>query len=635
MTSAPARPDGGEHPTAPRDADPVTTDAGMNGAPADDTPVGNGTHPQHGDPPTGGVVGVVGSPSSTGQITVDLNDTASSSTLLGDLVYMCHPLGADRHLLALGTVGEIETRNRWHEDPNLRGVLRVHGSLPHLSGDGDVRTARVNLQAVYETDRDAPPFGRHPRESGGSLGMSPTTGSRVKRVDQQLVDGLVARHADDVVFLGHVYRSDVRLPMFIRDFSAEDGAYHTGVFGRSGSGKTALATYMLALQMRHLSLSVFVFDPQGQFTGQNGMVLDLQKCARNFGRPLRTLSIAEDIQLPRDAGLVLELLDGTDFFRQLTLKSRNDNRDSAKFEIERLLRDKSDWDTHRTDELLRSILTGLLGDTAALGRIYKSAGPQNQLIAALQAALSNPSDFNRLLEHFAPIHSLFCAMNMAGQSRHKLRLLLQEVLADSAAPKPYVIVDLSARTQQIWLDSPETKARIMRKVASELRRAAEEQWRTTGRPLNCSVVFDEAARFATAHPDGDQVRELSGRLVEYVRETRKTGLGWTFITQEINSLHPGIYAQLRVRAFGYGLTSGADLNRLRDEVGSGPALELYKSFADPTALSDRTYPFMITGPVSPLSFTAAPVFLQVFTDKRSFHDSNSRHFEVMRRDAGR
>ena len=245
-------------------------------------------------------IGVVGSPSSTGELTVDLVESASAQTLLGDLVYTSHPIAGDTNLLALATVGEIVTQNRWHEDPNMRGVLRVHGSLPHLSADGDVRIAKVRVQAVYETSGPVPPFAMSPREAGGALGMSPTTGRAVYRADEDLVQALIARHTNDVVYLGHIYRSPVRLPMYAREFTDPntDGAFHTGVFGRSGSGKTAFASYMIAMQMRHRAMSFFVFDPQGQFTNQRELVLDLQRYAREYGRPVRTLSVAESIRLP-------------------------------------------------------------------------------------------------------------------------------------------------------------------------------------------------------------------------------------------------------------------------------------------------------------------------------------------------
>ena len=145
-----------------------------------------------------------------------------------------------------------------------------------------------------------------------------------------------------------------------------------------------------------------------------------------------------------------------------------------------------------------------------------------------------------------------------------------------------------------------------------------------GESLNTLVVFDEAQRFAAQEPEDDEARELAIRLVDYVRTTRKYGLGWMFITQETGSLRRGIYNQLRVRAFGYGLTSGTELSRLRETIGDQAALDLYRSFVDPAAIRPAAYPFMLTGPISPLSFTGAPVFLSVYTDFADFRAANEK-----------
>jgi hypothetical protein len=575
----------------------------------------------------GEAIGTVGSPSTTGDVTVDLLAEASNNTLLGDLVYLAHPITQGRHLLAIGTVSNIETRNRWHEDPNMRGVLKVHGTLPHLSAVGDTRTASVVVQAVYDTDAECPPFIESPRESGGALGMSPTTGTPVRRVNDMMVQDLIARHAGEVVYLGHVYRTDVRLPMFIRDFAGEktDGAYHTGIFGRVGSGKTALALYLLAAQLRHSNLGVLIFDPQGQFASEIDFPFSLRGWADQLHRTVRVLSIAEQIQLPVDAGLCVELLEGSTFFRQLTMKT-TENRETARDELGRLLRGINKWQDRPASDVLRSLLTALVADNDALNRIYNTRGPRGRLIGALQRTLADASEFGQLLELFMPIHNLFTAKNLSGRDRTALWPLLQQLLQQSNRQKPVIILDLSGSSGSSWLDSTETKARLIRKIASELRRNAEEIWRATRKAINCLVVFDEAHRFAAARPEGDQAEMLAGRLVEYVRETRKFGLGWTFITQEIHALAIGIYNQLRVRAFGYGLTTGTDLTRLTDEIGRGAALELYKSFADPRALDAKVYPFMLTGPVSPLSFTGQPVFLQVFTDFQDFIETNLSAF---------
>ena len=55
--------------------------------------------------------------------------------------------------------------------------------------------------------------------------------------------------------------------------------------------------------------------------------------------------------------------------------------------------------------------------------------------------------------------------------------------------------------------------------------------------------------------------------------------------------------------------------RIKEEIGGdSKALSLYTSFADPASGTIRQFPFMFTGPASPLSFTSAPLFFQTFTD---------------------
>jgi hypothetical protein len=280
---------------------------------------------------------------------------------------------------------------------------------------------------------------------------------------------------------------------------------------------------------------VLVFDPQGQFASEIDFPFSLRGWADQLQRTVRVLSIAQQIRLRADAGLCVELLEGSAFYRQLTVKA-SENRETARDELGRLLRGINRWYDQPAGDVLRTLLTALLADGAALNRIFNTAGPRNRLISALQRILADAGEFALLLDHFTPIHNLFTSKNLRGQSRTDLWPLLQQLLQPSNNQKPIIILDLSGSSGSSWLDSTETKARLIRKIASQLRASAEETWRATRKPINCLVVFDEAHRFAAAHPEGDQAELLASRLVEYVRETRKFGLGWTFITQEVHAL---------------------------------------------------------------------------------------------------
>ena len=579
-------------------------------------------------------IGIVGSPSTTVKVNVDILEDATGSSLQGQLVYFSHPLD-NGHLFALGTVTDIETSNRWHEDANMRGVLKRYGSLPHLSGVGDVRTAEVLVQAAYLSQTPDLSGEEPPIESGGTLAMSPTTGARVARVTNEFLHQLLRRHSDEIVYLGHIYRTDVRLPLTLRHFgpAVQGGAgeaFHTGIFGMTGSGKSVFAAYLLAALIRNPSLGVFIMDPQGQFSSEEGLPFSLQEWAEILGREVHVYAVSSELRLPKDAYLLGDLLGLKRFFADLLTIKAQENRESAVAEFTRILQNTENWESTAPDDVLRSVLSTLANDQQALQRIYSSQQSRLRLSGALNSILNEASQFALASDCFRPLHSLFTLTNLAGGTRHPLWGVIQNALDPSTGRRPLVIIDFSATgdngptsadSTQRLLESTSVKARILRLVCSILNRNAEQLYRQ-GSSLNTLVVFDEAQRFAAESPEDDESAELAKRLVDYARTTRKYGLGWTFITQEISSLRRGIYSQLRVRCFGYGLTSGTELQRLRETIGDPAALELYRTFVDPAAIRPRTFPFMLTGPVSPLSFTGAPIFLSVYTDFEQFKGDN-------------
>ena len=65
---------------------------------------------------------------------------------------------------------------------------------------------------------------------------------------------------------------------------------------------------------------------------------------------------------------------------------------------------------------------------------------------------------------------------------------------------------------------------------------------------------------------------------------------------------------------------GSELANLNELVGDPEALSLYRSFVDPQ--SRKQYPFMFTGPASPLSFTGSPIFVEMFTSYDDFVAAN-------------
>jgi hypothetical protein len=593
-------------------------------------------------------VAVVGSPSSNREVTLDLLGGTSNSSLVGSMIFFEQELG-ERHELALGTVTEVTTVNRWHENTSMRGVVKQVGHLPNLSGVGDVRDAQIRVQAVYQRPRDALAF----CQGGASLSMSPATGLHVFPVDDEVLQAVLAGHADDVVYLGRIHRMQALLPLSIGDFSSEEGGFHSAVFGLTGSGKSALSSYLLAAQMRHTGMGIVIVDPQGQWSTQRGLPVKVQDLAGELGREVVVRRIGTDLRLSKDAGLFAELLAKTRFFKELAIKHPANVADAGA-EVEKLLRSRRTWDEEESRPLLQAVCRNFL-DPQVIARVYAGQQPQARVMEAVEEVLDDAARLAQLERWFVPMHSLFRPVNLSGGVRHKLFGAIAKVFERAAGPapgvpgpQPLLILDMSGQGLDVGqepadgelgedpaslLEQDQIQACILRQVVGVLKAAAERKFKEGEDLLNTLVVFDEAHRYA-APPRGDtpaEVADLSRALEGYARETRKYGIGWFFITQSIAGLNVGIWDQLSVRIVGYGL-GGSDLRRLEEHVDDPESLKLYKNFSPPKATNPRVYPFMLVGPVSPLSFTKAPVFLSAYTDPAAFRRDNRHWVERLHHD---
>lgn len=598
-------------------------------------------------------VAVVGSPSSNSEVTLDLLGDAAHEPLVGSMLFLEVPLRGGQEL-ALGTVTEVTTENPWHTNPMLRGVVKTRGHIPGMSGDhGDVRDASIKIQAVYkchEQDGAYTPW----VQSGPTLRMSPATGTPVRRVTDEVIDALM-RAETDLHYLGYLHGTTVRVPMSVRDFSSERGAFHIAFFGMSGAGKSAFSAYFFAGQMRHRDLGMIIIDPQGQWSSETGLPFSLQEFARELGREVVVRRISEDLRLPKDAPLFVELLAKTRFAAEIA-KMSAETTGYLFDEIVKILRKRPDWDSEDSPTLLRAVLAGLC-DASVLGRIYADTSKQDRLREAIEEILADSDRFGDVLRQFYPLHNLFGPTNPAGGQRHSLWATISHVFdkqARAGQPAPLLILDMSTSGQISWLaslldssddqsqarealqilDQDSIKASILRKACRTLKEASEAAFRD-GDTLNTMVIFDEAWRFAPPpHTTSDEeIKALSSDLAGYARDTRKFGIGWAYITQSPRGLNPEIWDQLLVRVIGYGL-GGADLDKLAEQMDDPDHLKLYKGFAPPDSTKPKIYPFMITGPVSPLSFTRAPVFLAAYTDFDDFRRDNHHWISQIRASMG-
>jgi len=575
-------------------------------------------------------VATVGAPTTNSRIHLNVSGVGRGEPLVGKTVAVRNQLGESEEI-AIGTITEVETRNKWHEDVTFVGA---QGDIVDTSssGDGaDVRFAEINLQAAWNRKNGSYPWA----QSGPFLKMSPATGTPVLAVNQKIVSELVA-DVPDLHYCGHLAGTNgVPLPLNMPDFSGPIGAWSSAIFGRSGSGKTAMASLTLATLMRHQSFGILAVDPQGQFSSESGMVLSLQSWAAELGRAVHVRRISEDLRLGKDAGLLSELLKHTKLAQELGLKSKETN-EIVFDEVKRTVREMSDWETKGSEKLLKEILESLAKDDTA-ERIYSTSDRRTLFVKTVLDTIANPKRFADVLVQFQPIHNLFQQRNAHGGVRHGMWETLQLMFDRSTVdPAPYIVLDMSSKPpptmetnvtpemQAVYevLDSAVVKAAILRNIFATLKRASEQKFRDNEN-LNTLIVLDEAWRYAAppSKSEDEEIQGLSNDLAGYARDTRKFGIGWMYISQ---SPHPSafneaIWQQLSVRFFGSGLT-GNDLTKVGEVVSEMSALRLYKAFGDPRATGK--YSFLLTGPVSPLVATNSPIVLEAFTDFDDFRESN-------------
>ncbi|MDX1934122.1 MAG: DUF87 domain-containing protein [Capsulimonadales bacterium] len=575
-------------------------------------------------------IGVVGSPSDTREITIDILETAESARIVGQMVYLVlsHEGGSGK-IAVLGQISRVETRNRWHEDLSFRGIIKRQGGLPHLSARADVRTATLTVQAAFAIETDESDEERCVEDM---LGTSPATGTPVFPVRDEVLNVLLEKHRDEMVFLGNVFGTDVKMPFTLRHFGRGSGgageAYHIGVFGKTGSGKSGLAAYLLLAYARHRQMGLLFIDPQGQFSSDKDLPFPMHLAMRRMNRTVRVYRLATQVRLRESAEAFAELLRKVNFYRFLGIRNA-DNVEVAIEVLQACVR-KALTDAHvkldaAPPDLLRRTLQALLDDARAAERIYTGRERREQLIERVRSVLADSTgEFEELQKLWRTTLDLFQRTDSQGNDRTGLWEIVGSVIgAGENDTQPIVFLDISGEGTA-FKDSEEIKALLLKEIANDLNVQGGKAFQS-GKRLNCLVALDEAHRYVKTYSrsdDNSEMAELTRKFTDAVRTTRKYGLGFMFITQTLASLNREIIGQLRLCAFGYGLTMGSEMAQLQEMIGDEEALSLYRSFVDPQ--SSKQYPFMFTGPVSPLSFTGSPLFVRMFNRFSDFREANRR-----------
>ena len=277
-------------------------------------------------------VGVIGSPSSTSGLSVDILGTAVEKRLVGNLCTFAYTQDGKDHY-ALGQIVEIGMRNVWAEDPTMRSLIRQRGSVEPVTERQDYHYAKMTVSSVLSVGSETEP---------SMLGTIPSTGTSVRVMGEELMMALLHKFQDKFTFLGHAYGTDIKLPMWFKHFGeGEDGvgeAYHIGVFGKTGSGKSVLSKMILLSYARNRQMNIFVLDPQGEFSKLKKDDSIRNLIEKQFQKRLLFISL-HNLILTGDA-LFKSILNSSPFYQNLNI-IRPDNRERASARILNVLKGKS------------------------------------------------------------------------------------------------------------------------------------------------------------------------------------------------------------------------------------------------------------------------------------------------------
>lgn len=602
-------------------------------------------------------IGIVGSDTTTGRVTMDLTLNAKSRPTNGRMVLLAPENSYGEKEYAIGTITEITNRNRHHEDPALRGIIALRGGIGSLTGRADIKTASIDIQATFAET------GQKIRPLGGSMSFAPDTGESVYLLDSEGVKALAEGVNDDLSYMGTLYRQgDTLLPMSIGDFASSRGASFAGFFGPSGSGKTNLATLHAASQMRHLNMGFLLVDPQGQFTTsskvQRELPLDLRALAQTQGRPVHQLSVSSQVRLPEDASMFTTMLGATRFFHANDMLGLTSKSKTVQELIASWLGEQDGWSARGAEVVLDDLVEHLM-NLARTGSIFsgikeakeddldlpETTHPANRLYHNLKSVL-DPEKYDSvsrdgkarrraLMSLFEPMYNLFSPMGPDGTSpRKKVTEIVTELMdtdtgmAGARKARPLFILsmvdDSSPSVASAALRKSTVQGEILKAVLLEMEKEAQNRYRHSDSPANVMVLIDEAARWTSKAAARGDMAELVEELSRLFREVRKYTIGFCLILQEPSSLVDSIWKQMQngFRAFGVGLV-GADLDRIREQVGSSGPMKLYERLAPPSK-DNPVYPFMLCGSVSPLSATSNPLFMEAFNNAEQWVLANNR-----------
>ncbi len=566
-------------------------------------------------------IAVIGSPNTTSTFTVDILETARERAL--DHAWVTFEVverfnGKAYRKRALCQLGGIVTRNRWHEDPIIRAVIKHQGALPALSGESDLTAAQLSALGVFLLDD----HGHVVRRT--TLSTPPPSGTPVYPADAATLQDLV--HTEPGIFYGGQSPGDgLPVPLTLRHFGHTDQggfgeAVMLGIFGQTRSGKSIMAAQLLAGFAANPQLGILVLDPQGEF-GRDRFAAGDHRVDFSIRRLMGGLKNARPVQVFTTDEVALEgaeafteLLRRAGFFESLGFKGAGKEREAAE-RLAGLLSELTDSQGSRRHvrDLSPLDLPLLVKDLARYADVIYASKPgiapgEGQRAADVLARFQ--LDQSRLRRIWDEAQTCF----RTSDGRIPLSKLIERVLHDRAIIVLSFAQDGADRTPYFLLNE------ILTRLRNVIHRSFQG-----GQTSNALVLLDEAHLFAGEHAgesaDGARVKTL---LAQSIRMTGKYGVGWFFVTQTLHDFDKTILRQLQVKIFGQGFKLGADREYVESELGK-EGFQRYCSLPDPKRTG--RYTFMISGPIVALGSMGTPLVMQGFRNVDDLARANPHCFD--------
>ena len=564
-------------------------------------------------------IGVITSPSGTADISLEILEEPSRTNLIGKLIWYKFMQDKCPHY-ALGQITEILLKNFMLEFSEMRSLARQRGQVNPITEVQDTHQGIMTTGAVFKHNGNT--------FEPSVLGTVPPTGTLAFNAKNELIEKLLEDYKNPISYLGNFYLSETKLPLTFPHFGDPNSggageAYHIGIYGMTGSAKSTLAKMIISCYAKHQDMTIFIFDPAGEFTkaakgkkGNEVFFVNLKEVFSSMGKDVIMKDI-QNLSLDRWEQFV-EILYQSHFFQTFQIP-KNANRRTACEILEREFRHNGITLSKLSQRSSFDSAMDVLSNPQIQNEIYTTPARARRISQAIERI-----DHDTLFDDWKPLAELF---NSDDSNRTSVRDLLSQIFNPNyGVTKPVVIVDISnesAPEKIFWSNT--IKAMIIKSILAILVKSGQDAF-NKGRFLNTLVLLDEAQKLVPREKkENTTEEEVRERLISAVETTRKYGLGWMFLSTSLSTLHKEIYRQNRISFYGFGLSSGSEMDDLRQLINNTNAIKLYQSFQDPHSafnMSGRNYSFMTRGPVSPLSFSGSPLFLTLFKTPDEFNKAN-------------